>query len=96
MDDKTKEGLAIVKLLVCLQTSLELLDELKETKAYRHDVKKVVNMASNTLEDYLNKVYSMFEMKGDAEDAYMEIQRCITRLVNEDVIKIIDKYGNND
>ena len=93
MNEKTIEGLAVVKLLITLQTSLELMDELKETKVYRHKVKQVVNMATNVLEDYFNDMYELIEIKGDNEDAYLEIQNAVHTMLNTSVIEIVEKYG---
>lgn len=93
MNEKTIEGLVVVKLLVSLQTSLELMDELKETKVYRHKVKQVVNMATNVLEDYFNDMYKLIEIKGDNEDAYLEIQNAVHNMLNTSVIEIVEKYG---
>ena len=93
MNEKTIEGLVVVKLLITLQTSLELMDELKETKVYRHKVKQVVNMATNVLEDYFNDMYELIEIKGDNEDAYLEIQNAVHTMLNTSVIEIVEKYG---
>jgi hypothetical protein len=93
MNEKTIEGLVVVKLLITLQTSLELMDELKETKVYRHKVKQVVNMATNVLEDYFNDMYKLIEIKGDNEDAYLEIQNAVHTMLNTSVIEIVEKYG---
>ena len=40
----------LVKLIVTMQVQLELFDELQLTKAYRHNIKRSINMLSNDLE----------------------------------------------
>jgi hypothetical protein len=71
----------LVKLVACMQVSLELFDELKETKIYRHDIKSGINNLSKKLEDHLGMVYHHIDGDQEKEEAFMAIQRAVQQMV---------------
>jgi len=71
----------LVKLVVCMQTTLELFDEFKGTKIYRHDIKSGINNLSKKLEDHLAKAYHHIDGDQEKEEAFMAIQRAVQQMV---------------
>jgi hypothetical protein len=71
----------LVKLVVCMQTTLELFDEFKGTKIYRHDIKSGINNLSKKLEDHLGMVYHHIDGDQEKEEAFMAIQRAVQQMV---------------
>lgn len=71
----------LVKLVVCLQTSLELFDDFKGTTIYRHDIKSGINNLSKKLEDHLGKIYHHIDGDQEKEETFMAIQRAVQQMV---------------
>ena len=71
----------LVKLVVCMQTTLELFDEFKGTKIYRHDIKSGINNLSKKLEAHLGMVYHHIDGDQEKEEAFMAIQRAVQQMV---------------
>jgi len=77
----TKLEFILVKLVVCMQTTLELFDEFKGTKIYRHDIKSGINNISQKLEGHLTNIYKHIDDNEEKEETFMAIQRAINRIV---------------
>lgn len=69
----------LVKLVVCSQITLELMDELKGTKSYRQDIKFHGNKFSSLLEEILTKVYK--NLDAEMEDTYVTIERSLRNFI---------------
>ena len=71
----------LVKLVVCMQTTLELFDEFRGTTIYRHDIKSGINNLSKKLEDHLGKIYHHIDGDQEKEETFMAIQRAVQQMV---------------
>jgi hypothetical protein len=69
----------LVKLVVCSQITLELMDELKGTKSYRQDIKFHGNNFSSLLEEMLTRVYK--NLDSEMEDTYVTIERSLRNFI---------------
>lgn len=69
----------LVKLVVCSQITLELMDELKGTKSYRQDIKFHGNKFATLLEDTLTRVYKNLDT--EMEDTYVTIERSLRNFI---------------
>jgi uncharacterized membrane-anchored protein YhcB (DUF1043 family) len=69
----------LVKLVVCSQITLELIDELKGTKSYRQDIKFHGNNFASLLEEMLTKVYKNLDT--EMEDTYVTIERSLRNFI---------------
>ena len=79
--EKEKLEYTLVKLVVCMQTTLELFDELRGATIYRHDIKSGINNISKKLEDHLAKVYHHIDGDQEKEETFMAIQRAVQHMV---------------
>jgi len=69
----------LVKLVVCSQITLELIDELKGTVSYRQDIKFHGNNFASLLEEMLTKVYKNLDT--EMEDTYVTIERSLRNFI---------------
>lgn len=69
----------LVKLVVCSQITLELMDELKGTKSYRQDIKFHGNKFVSSMEELLTKAYG--NLDSDMENTYVTIERSLRNFV---------------
>lgn len=80
----------LVKLIITMQVQLELFDELQLTKAYRHNMKRSINMLSNDLEKYLKEMYGYMDMDTEKEESFLAIKRGIEMLLQKTVDELYD------
>lgn len=90
MNNNNELELKLVKLVALMQVQLELFDALQGTSAYRHNIKKGINMLSKDLEAYLSNMYKHLDMDQQKEESYMAIQRGLETLLNTSVEEAFD------
>jgi hypothetical protein len=77
---KDESNRLAVKLVVALQCSLEIMDDLKHTSLYSQRVKFTINNLEKLLESHLrDPLNTLFE---DNEMTFMAIQRGVHQLLN--------------
>jgi len=81
----------LVKLVACMQVSLELFDELKETKIYRHDIKSGFNNLSKKLEDHLRIIYKHIDGDQEKEEAFLAVQRSVNEILETPLEKLFER-----
>jgi len=86
----TKPEYTLVKLIVCLQTLVELFDELQGTAAYKHNLKRQINLLAQQVESELSKIYSFID-DNEKEETFMSIQRAITKIVESPVEELFEE-----
>jgi len=75
-----------VKLALLLQSSLEIMDEMRGLKMYRHDIKNLMNNLEKKIERHLRE--ALDEMgKGD-EFIMMQIQRGVDKILDSTLEEI--------
>lgn len=86
MDEKRllEAQYSFIKLLVCLQASLELFDEVERTKFYRQDLKRVINNTRNKVIVALNGTYD-FINTAEKEETLQAIDRAVNEIVETSV-----------
>lgn len=80
----------LVKLIVLMQTQLELFDALQGTTAYKHNIKRSINMLSKDLEAYLSKMYVHLEMDREKEESFICITRGVEQILNTSVQELFE------
>lgn len=69
-----------VKLVLLMQASLELMDEMKGLKIYRHDIKMLMNKLEVKVERHIKD--ALIQMGGgDEEFIMMQIQRGVESIL---------------
>lgn len=82
MDSKLEEAqYSFVKLLVCLQASLELMDDLQGTSLYRNRVKMVLNQTNKTLEKIIDPAME-FINTAEKEETLQSIDRAVHDVID--------------
>lgn len=82
MDSKLEEAqYSFVKLLVCLQASLELMDDLQGTSLYRNRVKMVLNQTNKTLEKIIDPAME-FINTAEKEETLQSIDRAVHEVID--------------
>lgn len=91
MDDNLHQAqYNFIKLVICLQASLELLDELKSTPYYRHEIKKAVNSTTKVLEHGLKNHYKFVDDK-EKEETYISIARATHEILDTSLEELFNK-----
>lgn len=85
MSDEHTVEYKLVKLLIVSQVYLELLDELKVTNVYRHNLKRAVNNVTIDVENFLSSMYKQMHMDNEKEEAFLAIQRGVEILAAADI-----------
>ena len=75
---------SFIKLLVCMQASIELFDEVEGTKFYRHDLKRVINNTRNKVIAALNSTYSFIDT-AEKEETLQSIDRAVHKILDTSV-----------
>jgi hypothetical protein len=83
------------KLVILQQCSLELLDELKNTALYRHDIKFAINNLERKLEEYLNGPLNTLD-DSEREETFMGIQRGVHKLLSNTLEEIYMTQDETD
>jgi len=94
MDDKklVEAQYSFIKLLVCLQASLELFDEVEGTKFYRQDLKRVINNTRNKVIAALNGAYDFIDT-AEKEETLQAIDRAVNQIIESSVHQLfVDGY----
>ena len=73
-----------IKLIVCLQASLELFDDVEGTKFHRHDLKRSINNTKSKLIATLNKTYEFIDTL-EKEETLQSIDRAVYEIVEASV-----------
>jgi hypothetical protein len=82
MDSKLEEAqYSFVKLLVCLQASLELMDDLQGTSLYRNRVKMVLNQTNKTLEKIIDPAMEFINTE-EKEETLQSIDRAVHEVID--------------
>lgn len=81
-------GRVSTKLIILLQCSLELMDELKHTDLYRQDIKYAINNLERKLESSLRKPLSTLDDVDEKEDTFMGIQRGVHKMLEASLEEI--------
>ena len=79
--------LLLAKLVVIMQTQLELMDEMKNTTMYRQDVKFLTNKLEKEMEKYLNKAYIALDDE-EKERSFMALQRGVRNIIDSSLEEI--------
>jgi len=83
---------SFIKLLVCLQASLELFDEVEGTKFYRQDLKRVINSTRNKVIAALNGAYDFIDT-AEKEETLQAIDRAVNQIIESSVHQLfVDGY----
>lgn len=85
-----QKHLTMVKLIVTSQLVVELVDELKGTPHYRHDVKFHAKNLSDKLEGILNTSYKFINGKEEEEETYRFVERGFRKLLEVTVDELYD------
>lgn len=75
-----------VKLTLLMQAALELMDEMRGLKMYRHDIKKTMNILEKKIERHIREALS--EMGKNDEFVMMQIQRGIDAILEKSLEEI--------
>lgn len=75
-----------VKLTLLMQASLELMDDMRGLKMYRHDIKSTMNTLEKKIERHINK--ALLEMGKNDEFIMMQIQRGIDQILDKTLEEI--------
>lgn len=75
-----------VKLTLLMQASLELMDDMRGLKMYRHDIKKTMNTLEKKIERHIRLALS--EMGKNDEFLMMQIQRGIDHILDKTLEEI--------
>lgn len=72
---------SFIKLMICMQASLELFDEVEGTKFYRHDLKRTVNASKVKIENALRSTYSFVD-SDEKEETFRSIDRAVHKILD--------------
>jgi hypothetical protein len=75
---------SFIKLLVCMQAGLELMDDLEGTTLYRHEVKAVLRNTSKVLSKKLDGAYKFVDDE-EKEETLRSIDRAIHLILDNSV-----------
>ena len=75
---------SFIKLLVCMQAGLELMDDLEGTSLYRHEVKAVLRNTSKVLSKKLDGAYKFVDDE-EKEETLRSIDRAIHLILDNSV-----------
>mgnify|MGYP003634075092 FL=1 len=75
-----------VKLALLMQASLEIMDEMRGLKMYRHDIKNLMNNLEKKIEIHLRDALAQMG-KGD-EFIMMQIQRGVDKILDSTLEEI--------
>jgi hypothetical protein len=81
---------SFIKLMICMQASLELFDEVEGTKFYRHDLKRSINMTKKSVEKAIDEAFGFVD-DTEKHETYMSIERGIHKIVNESIVDLFAK-----
>jgi len=87
--------LLLAKLIVIMQTQLELMDEMKNTTMYRQDVKFLTNKLEKEMEKYLNKAYIALDDE-EKERSFMALQRGVRNIIDSSLEEIYIQSGETE
>ncbi len=79
-----------VKLIICLQASLELFDELKDTPYYKQQVKASINNTNKVLEDALKRHYKFIDDR-EKEETYISISRAVHEILDTSLEELFER-----
>ena len=80
---------SFIKLLVCMQAGLELMDDLEGTTLYRQEVKQVLRNTSKVLTKKLDGAYKFIDDE-EKEETFRSIDRGIHQIVESSVQNLFD------
>lgn len=81
---------SFIKLLVCMQAGLELMDDLEGTTLYRQEVKQVLRNTSKVLTKKLDGAYKFIDDE-EKEETFRSIDRAIHLILNNSVQVLFDE-----
>lgn len=87
---ENKPEYSLIKLVVCMQATLELFDELKGTSAYKHNLKRLINQTNQQVERELNNIYPYID-DTQKEETFMSIERAVNEIVNTPIQELFEK-----
>ena len=80
-DEQLREAqYTFIKLLVCLQATIELFDDVEGTPYYRQDLKSAINNTRNKVIAALNTTYGFID-NGEKEETMRSIDRAVNRII---------------
>ena len=85
----------LAKLVVVMQTQLELMDELKGTKLYKHDIRFMTNRLEKAIEMYLDKPYKSLDDE-EKERSLMALQRGVRNIIDSSLEEIYIQSGETE
>jgi hypothetical protein len=88
--EEYQKHLTVVKLVVTSQLIIELIDDLKNTKHYRQDIKFHAKNLSSLLEKTLDHSYRFINSDSEAEITYVNIERGFRKLLDTTVRELHD------
>ena len=89
-EDALQAQKTFIKLIVCLQASLELFDELEDTNFYRHDLKRAINLTKKAVEKGLDGTHR-FINSDEKEETYLSIERGVHDILDTSVEQLFTK-----
>lgn len=88
--ESLKAEYSLVKLVATLQLTLEFIDDLQGTSAYKHNLKRQAKLFISEVEKELDKVYKALDSE-EKEETFMSIQRGIEVIINSSMEDIYIK-----
>jgi hypothetical protein len=80
----------LVKLVATLQLTLELIDDLQGTTAYKHNLKRQAKLFNDEVEKELNLIYRHLD-SDEKEETFMSIQRGIQTVISSSMEELYIK-----
>lgn len=75
---------SFIKLLICMQAGVELMDDLEGTSLYRHEVKAALRNTARVLTRKLNSAYDFIDDE-EKEETLRSIDRAIHSILDTSV-----------
>lgn len=89
-EDIVKAQHNFIKLLVCMQASVELFDEVEGIKFYRHDLKRVINGTRTKVIAALNGTYGFIDTS-EKEETFQSIERAVHEILDTSVEELFKR-----
>lgn len=83
-EELLKSQYNFIKLLTCLQASLEIFDDLEGSPYYRHDLKNSVNNTKRMVERALGVTFRFID-NDEKEETYRSIDRAVNKILESTV-----------
>ena len=95
MKQMNEYELLLAKMIVMMQTQLELMDEFKGTPLYKREVKFHINNLERELEKYLKVPLSALDDE-EKEKSFMALQRGVRNMLDASLESIYMESGETE